>query len=109
EGRPAVTPATSESSSCSVFLICSQLVTTSLASFTCTSPNTCGGRRTSLACTARATSATVNAPASAASTDWIITWNSRSPSSSSSASYAPGGTSPAGASGGSSSIASTTS
>ena len=38
-----------------------------------------------------ATSAIVNAPASAASTEWIITWNSRSPSSSSSASYAPGG------------------
>ena len=39
----------------------------------------------------RATSAIVNAPASAASTEWIITWNSRSPSSSSSASYAPSG------------------
>ena len=58
---------------------------------------------------ARATSATVNAPASDASTDWIITWKSRSPSSSSSASYAPIGMSPSGASAGSCSIASTTS
>ncbi len=33
----------------------------------------------------------VNAPASDASTEWIITWKSRSPSSSSSASYAPAG------------------
>src|SRR4051812_18950411 len=39
----------------------------------------------------RATSAIVNAPASRASTEWITTWNSRSPSSSSRPSYAPAG------------------